>query len=123
MTPIRSFRDLEAWQLSMELVVLTYRLTRAFPRHEQLYGLGREMRRSAVSIPSNVAEGHRRRMPGPFANHVSTALGSQGELDTQYELARRVGLLAEADYEPAADLIARVGQVLSGLARSIQASR
>ncbi len=120
MTPVKSFRDLEAWQLGMELLVPTYRLTKAFPRPEQLYGLGHEMRRTAVS---NIAEGHRRRLPGPFANHVSVALGSQGGLETQFEAAWRAGLLGAADHAAARDLVGRVGQVLSGLARSIANSR
>jgi len=81
---IISFRDLEPWQLGMNLVVSIYRATEALPRSE-LYGLISQMCRAAVSIPSNIAEGHARRSDGAYLNHLRIALGSQAELLTEIE--------------------------------------
>jgi four helix bundle protein len=88
MPAITSFRDLIVWQQGMNLVDDIYRITRRFPPDER-YGLTSDMRRAAVSIPSNVAEGFRRKRRQAYCNHVSIALGSQGELETQVEVALR----------------------------------
>jgi four helix bundle protein len=72
---VSSFRDLRVWQAGMDLVEEVYRLTLSFPRHE-IYGLTNQMRRAAVSIPSNIAEGHAREGTGEYLNHVSIAQGS-----------------------------------------------
>jgi four helix bundle protein len=89
MTTIESFRDLDVWRAAMDLTVLMYGLTDKLPHHEQ-FGLTAQIRRSAVSIPANIAEGHNSRMNGRYRNHVRIALGSQGELDTLVELAVRL---------------------------------
>ena len=72
---VRNFRDLIVWQRSMDLSVQTYKITKLFPRDE-IYGLTSQIRRAAVSIPSNVAEGQARGTDAVFANHVDIALGS-----------------------------------------------
>jgi four helix bundle protein len=87
MAPIISFRDLVAWQKAMDLADLVYELTERFPSREH-FGLAYQLRKSAVSIPSNVAEGTRHKTPG-YAHHLVISLGSQAELDTQCELATR----------------------------------
>lgn len=113
------FRDLEVWQLSMKLVESCYRMTAALPDHER-YGLVSQTRRAAVSIPSNVAEGHNRRLPKPYRNHVNIALGSQAELDTLLELTVRLGFLPSQSVSEVNQLVRRVGQMLNGLHRSIR---
>ena len=86
---IKSFRELRVWQQGMELVEEVYRLTERFPGHE-VYGLTSQMRRSAVSIPSNIAEGHVREHIKEYLNHLSMAQASLAEIETQIEIAVRL---------------------------------
>ena len=88
-TTIRSFRDLRVWQAAMDLVEQIYVATRTFPKHE-LYGLASQMQRAAVSIPSNIAEGHTRAHSKEYLRHLSIARGSLAELQTQLEIALRL---------------------------------
>lgn len=88
---VRSFRDLEVWQIGLDLVETVYRLTAQFPKSE-LFGLTAQMRRAAVSIPSNIAEGQARSSSKEFLHFLSYALGSLAELETQLELACRLQL-------------------------------
>jgi four helix bundle protein len=88
MSEIREHRDLDAWRVAMDAVLETYRLSADFPNTE-IYGLTSQMRRAAVSVPSNIAEGQARRFRAAI-NHLSVALGSIAELDTQLELAVRL---------------------------------
>jgi four helix bundle protein len=92
---MQSFRDLHVWQKSMELTVDVYRLTQRFPR-EEAFGLTSQLRRSAVSVPSNIAEGHGRMNPREFKRFLLIARGSICELQTQLELS---GALELADPE------------------------
>jgi four helix bundle protein len=91
---VRSFRDLDAWRLGLELVEVTYRCTAAFPKSET-FGLAAQMRRAAVSIPSNIAEGQARKSSKEFLQFISIALGSLAELDTQLELTVRLNYQSE----------------------------
>jgi four helix bundle protein len=86
---INSFRDLRVWRLGMDLVTHIYRFTQFFPREEQ-YGLTSQMRRAAVSVPSNIAEGHARESSKEYLNHLSIVQGSLAELQTQIEIAMRL---------------------------------
>ena len=86
---IKSFRDLRVWQAAMDLVVDVYRLTQRFPRQEE-YGLTGQMHRAAVSIPSNIAEGHAREHRKEYLHHLSIAHSSLAELQTQVEIATRL---------------------------------
>jgi four helix bundle protein len=95
---VRSYRDLQVWQRSKALAVEVYRITAAFPQRDQ-YGLADQMRRAAVSIPSNIAEGHIRRSSRVFARHIDIALGSAAELSTQIEIARDVGYITEQTHQ------------------------
>ena len=88
---IHSFRDLQIWQKSMQLAVAVYRVTRDFPR-EELYGLTSPIRRSAISVPSNIAEGQGRLKLGEFRQFLGIARGSNCELQTQLELAIALGI-------------------------------
>jgi len=89
---ISSFRELRVWQAAMKLVERVYRTTDSFPRHE-LGGLGGQMQRAGVSIPSNIAEGHTREHLGEYLHHVSIAHASLAELQTQIEIATRLGYI------------------------------
>jgi four helix bundle protein len=117
---ITSYRDLEAWQLGMTLVEEVYALTRMFPREER-FGLTSQLRRAAIAVPSNIAEGHRHGT-NAYRHYVIVALGSQAECDTQLEIALRLKLAPEEKIAPVTALGARVGQVLHGLARSLPRS-
>src|SRR5262245_5660386 len=108
-----TYRELQAWQQAMDLVEHIYRLTSRFPPNEQ-YGLTDQLRRAAVSIPANVAEGHCRRVTGAFRNHVSIALGSHGELETCVELAVRLKFVSAEQTKEIAESLAVVGRLLSG---------
>ena len=88
---VQSFRDLNVWQRSIQLTVSVYRLTQGFPR-EEVYGLSNQMRRSAVSVPSNIAEGQGRLTTGEFRQFLGIARGSNFELQTQLEISRALGI-------------------------------
>lgn len=90
---INSFRDLRVWQASMDLVEQVYQLTQTFPSQE-IYGLISQMRRAAVSIPSNIAEGHTREHSKEYLHHLSMAQASLAELQTQLEIAGRLKYLS-----------------------------
>lgn len=113
----RPHRKLEAWKKSMDLVVSVYSATAAFPREEQ-YGLVSQMRRAAVSVPSNIAEGAARGSVGSFKNSLQIARGSLSELDTQVEAASRLGYLDQATSSQLSGAIEEVSRILNGLIRS-----
>jgi len=116
---IKSNRDLIAWQKAMDLVVETYKVSRDFPK-EELYGLTSQMRRAAVSVPANIAEGQGRRLSGEFIHFLGNARGSLLELDTHWEIALRLGYIEQKKYQPVQDQIQEVGRILNGLLRSIE---
>ena len=116
MNTIRNHRDLEAWQVAMDLTTETYRLTETFPSKE-MYGLQSQMRRAAVSVPSNIAEGQAR-PAGAAVNHLSIAGGSLAELDTQLELAIRLEYLAEPRVAEFRRLYESSRRLVYGLRRS-----
>jgi four helix bundle protein len=114
-----AYKQLDTWQQAMTLVERCYEVTSAFPRSE-MYGLSSQIRRAAVSIPSNVAEGFCRRKTKAYANHVSIALGSHGELETCLELAVRLGFLSREKLGALEQATTSVGSLLSGLHRSLE---
>jgi four helix bundle protein len=114
-----SFRDLEVWQESMTLVEEIYAISRSFPRDE-LFGLTAQLRKAAVSIPSNIGEGARRKRRKVTLNHYDIALGSQGEVDVQLEVAKRLGYCSASDYTRLQQRVERVGRMLNGLITSVQ---
>jgi four helix bundle protein len=109
-----TFEDLEVWQWSMELVYEIYSLTQEFPKPE-IYGLASQLRRAAVSIPSNIAEGKGRASDRDFAVFLGYARGSLHELHTQLLIAKHLGYISEAAAETAIERIGHVGRMLSGL--------
>ena len=114
----RNYRDLIAWQKAMDLVDLIYTASRSFPK-EELYGLTSQIRRAAVSIPSNIAEGQGRRTKGEFRQALSVAHGSIREVETQIMIARRQGFSAPTDEEEVLTLAAEVGRLTQGLMNSL----
>ena len=116
---MKSHKDLDVWRLAVELATDTYRATKAFPKDEQ-YGMVSQMRRSAVSIASNIAEGAARQGAKEFSQFLHFALGSASELDTQLEIAMRVDLAMPAELEKLQASTTRIGQMLRGLARSLR---
>jgi four helix bundle protein len=114
-----SFRDLKVWRDAMTLVEDVYRVSARFPAIER-FGLTSQIRRAAVSIPSNIGEGKRRKRQRAFLHHLDIALGSQGELEVQLELARRLGFTATKDVERVMNRAAEVGRMLNGLIESLQ---
>jgi four helix bundle protein len=113
---IRSYRDLVTWQRAMQLAEASYRIASSLPTEDR-FGLAQQIRRAAVSIPSNIAEGHNGRTRQVFLNHLAIALGSQAELETELELALRLG---NADVTQAQALAAEVGKLLHGLIATIE---
>lgn len=105
----------------MALAAECYRFTAALPIEER-YGLTAQIRRAAVSIPSNLAEGHNRRSRQAFANHVSIALGSQAEVETQIRLCVILHYASESNTMPVLQLAAEVGRLLHGLVRSLEST-
>ena len=114
-----SFRDLKVWRDSMTLVEDVYRISKGFPSDER-FGLTAQLRRAAVSIPSNIGEGKRRKRQKAFLHHLDIALGSQGEVDVQLELALRLGFLPRSQYDKVAQRVDEVGRMLNGLIESMQ---
>jgi four helix bundle protein len=114
---IKSYRDLEAWQIGMDLVVSIYSVTSTFPR-EEMFGLSAQLRRAAVAIPSNVSEGHQHGTKA-YLHFVVMALGSLAETQTQLEVASRLRIGSANELESASALAVRLRQVLHGLRRSL----
>jgi len=119
---VRSYKDLSVWQKAMELVEECYRATNSFPRSEE-FGLKSQMRRAAVSIPSNIAEGNVRHASNDYCRFLAIALGSSAELETQIEVARRLELIAEQDAVRLTQHCQEVGRMLYGLRFSIARHR
>ena len=116
---IRTHRDLDVWNVSMELTSAVYRCTESLPKHE-LYGLTSQLRRAAVSIVSNVAEGAARQTKKEFVQFLYCALGSSAELETQLELVKILGYASEDALQPLFDVRDRVSQMIYGLIRKLK---
>jgi four helix bundle protein len=114
----QSYRDLLVWQKSIALAKLIYRLTEEFPPEEK-YGLTSQMRRAAVSVPSNIAEGQARHTTGEFVLFLSHAEGSLAELDTQLILAAELGCVPSDKTKFCNQAIAELRRMLNGLRRAV----
>jgi four helix bundle protein len=112
-------KDLVVWRKAMDLVAVIYRLTRTFPK-EELYGLTGQIRRAAVSIPSNIAEGHALKQTLAYLRHLAIASGSLAEVQTQLEIADRLGYLSPENMKVVVQAD-EVGRMLAGLRRSLKA--
>jgi len=111
---LKFYKDLVAWQKAMDLITEIYRVTRKFPKDE-LFGLTSQLRRAAVSIPSNIAEGQGHLSKGDFRRFLGHARGSLSELETQILIAQNLNYLNKDEANQFLDLIAEVGRILNGL--------
>ena len=117
--PVRTFKDLRVWQRSTDLVIDLYRLTGQYPRSE-LFVLTAATRRTAISIPSNIAEGASCGSTPAFINHLKIALGSEAELFTQIECGRRLGYVEDGESETLLEELSEIGRMLRGLVVSLE---
>ena len=111
---IQTYKDLIVWQKAMDLAEQTHKLTRSFPK-EELYGLTSQLRRAAVSVPSNIAEGQARQSTAEFRNFLSIAQGSLAEVETQLLLAIRFEYLTQQQASSALGLREEISKMLSSL--------
>jgi len=114
----QSYKDLVAWKKAMELVTEVYKETETFPK-EEIYGLTSQLRRAAVSVPCNIAEGQGRLTKGEFQQFLGYARGSLLETETLVLLAGNLNYLRRNQVDRLLDLSAEVGKILNGLLRSI----
>lgn len=114
------FKELKVWQKAIELVTNTYMITQKFPK-EEIYGLTSQIRRSAVSIPSNIAEGCGRRTDKDFSNFLGISLGSSFEFETQLIICRNLNFISKEDFIPLESEIQHIQNMLIKLISSIEA--
>jgi four helix bundle protein len=111
---MRGYQDLAAWQKAMSLVTDIYRATRTFPK-EEMFGLASQLRRAAVSVPSNLAEGYSRNSRNELHHFIGQARGSVAELETQIEIAKNLGYFSGEAAGEFLSRLAEVGRMLTGL--------
>jgi four helix bundle protein len=117
-TVIKSYRDLRVWQLSVDLAVDVYGVSKNFPKAE-VFGMTSQMRRSAVSIPANIAEGYGREVAGSFAQFLRIAQGSLKELETHVIIALRIDLINQTDANRLLGAATDIGKMLGSLIRKV----
>ena len=110
--PIKSYQDLIVWQKSMDLVVVCYRIAQSFPK-EEIFGLASQLKRSVVSIPANIAEGHGRLTRGEYINFLGIAQGSLRETETHLLIAKRLNFSQDEQLESAVSLVNEIGKMLT----------
>ena len=115
---MQSYKELTVWQKSMDFVGEVYRLSQKLPHHEQ-YALTDQLRRSAISIPSNIAEGYGRHAPKEYARFLSIARGSKNEAETQLLLCIRLGYLQQSDVCEAMRLCDEIGKMLNAIIQKL----
>ena len=118
----RPHKRLDLWKQAVEMVVQVYEVTNEFPR-EEIYGLTAQLRRAAVSVPSNISEGLTRRSVADKLHFLNISQASLSEIDTQTEIAMRLGFLSEEKFTIVQDRLIHVQRLLGGLIRSIVAKR
>ncbi|HXE91895.1 MAG TPA: four helix bundle protein [Terriglobales bacterium] len=116
---VKTYADLVAWQKAIDLVLDVYRATRSFPK-EEAYGLTAQVRRAAVSVPSNIAEGQGRGSTGEFLQFIGHAKGSLFELETQLTIAGRLEYLHETELARLLQSCSELGRIINGLLRSLR---
>jgi len=114
----RSHTKLEVWRRSISMVAQVYRITKDYPTEER-YGLMSQMRRAAVSVPSNIAEGAARKSTKEYVRFLYNARGSLSELDAQIEISRNLGYLKKEKYKCIIDELNEISRMLSGLINSL----
>jgi four helix bundle protein len=116
---VRPHEKLEVWSRAVEFVTAVYRMTETFPKEEK-FGLTPQIRRAAVSIPANIAEGAARESPREFAYFLSNAQGSASELATELLIAHRLGFLGEKDYRELNPELDNIGRMIFGLSQHVK---
>jgi four helix bundle protein len=116
---MRPHEKLEVWRRSVDLVIMIYRLTDSFPKEEK-FGLTSQIRRAAVSVPANIAEGAGRESPKEFAHFLSNAQGSASELATELLIAHRLELLDEKGYGELSSELDNIGRMIFGLSQNVK---
>jgi four helix bundle protein len=119
---IKSYRDLQVWQKAMDLVVESYKVAALLPKNE-VYSLATQIRRAAVSIPANIAEGHGREHLGDYLHHLSCANGSLMELETHFLIASKLSYITDPQLESVLKSAAELGRMLAGLIGKLKARR
>jgi len=119
---IKSYRDLIVWQKSMQLVTEVYTITRDFPKEEQ-YGLTAQIRRSAVSVPSNIAEGYGRKSTHDYIRFLQIACGSLYELQTQLEISVNLKYMAGENSESIVTLLNKIERTLNSMIKKLSAKK
>jgi four helix bundle protein len=114
----RNYTDLLAWQKAMDLIESVYKVAKEFPK-EELFGLTSQLRRAAISIPSNIAEGQGRNSRGDFRRYLSIAHGSIRELETHIHIATRLGYIGEPQRQAMLSQCGEVGRLVRGLSNSL----
>jgi four helix bundle protein len=115
---VTSYNDLVVWQKAVAFVVEVYKLSRRFPR-EETYGLTNQVRRAAVSVPSNIAEGQGRGVGQAFSQHIRIAQGSLQEVETQLVIAAKLNYISEAELAELLEQSAEIGRLNRGLLKSL----
>ncbi len=115
---VKNYRDLIVWQKAMDLVTQVYQATERFPQKE-VFGLTNQIRKAAVSIPSNIAEGQGRNTDRDFRHFLSIARGSLQEVETQLEIARRLGYLHKEELFDIIEQSSEVARLINGLSRAL----
>ncbi len=116
---IKTYRDLIVWQKSMDLVEEVYKIIKLLPK-EEIYAIADQMRRSVVSIPSNIAEGHSRKSRKEFLNFISIAQGSKAELQTQILICERLGYLNRNQTKHSLLLTEEIGKLLFSITKKLK---
>ena len=116
---MRPHEKLDAWSKAVDFVVDLYRVTEAFPKDER-FGLTSQIRRAAVSIPANIAEGAARKSEKEFAHFLSNAQGSASELETELVIAYRLGYLNENIFRELSATLERIGRLITGLSQYLK---
>ncbi|MFZ1412994.1 MAG: four helix bundle protein [Defluviicoccus sp.] len=119
MSGLRSYQDLEVWKKSIDWAEAIYRASSEWP-HVERFGLTSQVRRAAVSIPANIAEGAERHGRAEFLHFLGVAKGSLAEAETHLLIAERLGFLTPVDRQPLREAASEIGRMLSGLTRSLR---
>ncbi|MBD2512063.1 four helix bundle protein [Nostoc muscorum FACHB-395] len=119
MSEINDFKDLKIWQKGIDIAEKCYFLTKLFPK-EELYGMVQQIRRSAASIPANIAEGYGRRSTAEYIRFLNIAQGSLNELETHIILSQRVGLCSQTDIESIILLLREESRMIIALIKKLQ---
>jgi four helix bundle protein len=116
---VRDFKNIKAWQYADDLAALVYSQTKSFPK-EELYGITSQLRRAAISVPANIAEGANRKSQTEYLHFLHIATGSMAEIEYLLHFSKRIGYLRNNEYEKLEELRKRAARTLHGLANSVK---